>query len=117
MRAKFSMVRHGLPLLLSGLGLGAYFFLQSQRDAGDAQQAIIDQGVEIKIEEYIKRQETRCFERAVIDAVSRVDSMVRAGALEERIDPVVKPPRPDKPDMPTIKQLPDSLGHSKMLNE
>ena len=97
--------------------LCAFLLLSSDQGFDEDQKDIIDRGVEIKIEEYIERQKNRCWERAVEDAVTQVDSMVRAGALESRVDPVVKPPRPGKPGKPAIKQLPDSLSHSKMLKD
>ncbi len=110
-------IRLSSPMVLMSTVLCAFLLLSSGQGFDDDQQEIINRGVEIKIEEYTKRQEKRCRERAVEEAVTRVDSMVRAGALESRIDPVVKPPRPGKPGKPAIKQLPDSLSHSKMLND
>ncbi len=105
-------------IILLWLGtIGCAILLLSAQGADEDQQKIIDEGVEIKIEEFIKRQNSRCWEKAVTTAISRVDSMVRAGALESRIDPVEKPPRPNKPDKPAIKLLPDSLSHSKVLKE
>ena len=113
---KLLMIRRGSPQLFVTTVICAFLMLSSQ-GFDEEQQEIIDRGVEIKIEDFIKRQQTRCWERALSTAVTRVDSMVRAGALEMRIDPVIKPPRPDRPSKPAIKQLPDSMSHSKMLND
>jgi hypothetical protein len=109
----FHMIRLRSPQVLV-CTMTCSFLLLSAHDFSKEQQEIIDRGVEIRIEEYVKRQEDRCWERAVTAAVSQVDSMVRAGALESRIDEIVKPPRPDKPGKPLIKHLPDSLNHSKL---
>ncbi|RLD22152.1 MAG: hypothetical protein DRI69_02065 [Bacteroidetes bacterium] len=118
MRANKSLlVRLRVPLLVSTTILCAFILLGSDQGFGEDQKEIIDRGVEIKIEEYIKRQDKRCWDRALEEAVSLVDSMVRAGAMGSRIDPVVKPPRPYKPGKPEIKQLPDSLDHSKVLKD
>lgn len=114
---RLNTLRLRLPLIVSGTILSSLLLLSSQQGFSDDRQEIIDRGVEIKIEEYIKRQETRCMERALTEAVALVDSMVRAGAVEMRIDPVIKPPRPGKPDKPVLKTLPDSLGHSKVLKD
>ncbi len=84
----------------------------SSQGFDEDQQAIIDEGVVIKVTDYIQRQEKKCWDRAVEAAVIRVDSMVRAGAMESRIDPVLKPDRPNRPSRPPLKQLPDSLSHS-----
>jgi hypothetical protein len=93
------------------------FLLLSSQGYDEDQQAIIDEGVEIKIKEFILRQEKKCWDRAVGEAVIRVDSMVRAGAIESRLDPVAKPDRPNKPTMPPLKQLPDSLNHGILRND
>jgi len=111
------MVRLHAALVLSGTVLCSFLLIGAEQGFDSDQQEIIDRGVEIKIEEYVKRQNDRCWERAVATAVAKVDSMVRAGALESRIDPVVKPPRPNKPGKPVIKQLPDSLNHGKLRND
>ena len=118
MKGKYiRMIRLRSALLMISTVLCAFLLLSSQQGFDQDRQDIIDEGVRIKIEDYVIRQETGCWERAVTEAVALVDSMVRAGALTSRVDPIDKPPRPGKPGKPVIKQLPDSLGHSKMLND
>jgi hypothetical protein len=75
----------------------------------EARKKVIDEGVKIKVGEFRDREWARCMEQARQLAVAEVDSMVRLGARNDAIEPVVKPPKPTKPPKPDMQTLPDSL--------
>ncbi len=70
---------------------------------------LIAEGVEIKISEFIQHEWGKCVDQARTMAVARADSIIRANAKEESVEPVQKPPKPNRPDKPPIRVLPDSL--------
>ncbi|MDX1406731.1 MAG: hypothetical protein R3330_01325 [Saprospiraceae bacterium] len=70
---------------------------------------IIARGVEIKVEDFRLRQLQICRDRALKAAVTRVDSLIRAQARQQAVTPIRKPPKPQRPDFPVVRILPDSL--------
>ena len=80
---------------------------RAERDL--AREQLIADGVEIKVSEFREREWQKCVEHARTLAVVRVDSLIRAMARLDAIEPVFKPPKPDRPVKPEIKEVPDSL--------
>lgn len=70
---------------------------------------IIERGVRIKVEEFRATQIRRCRERAIQAAESKVDSMIRAMARDNQIDPKIKPPKTIKPVKPEVRELHDTI--------
>lgn len=83
--------------------------LSNEQNAAQREK-VIAKGVEIELEEFRKRHDRDCRSKIVDLAVTQVDSLVRAGYLIPRVDPVDKPPKPPKPGKPVLKTLPDSLS-------
>lgn len=75
----------------------------------EARKKLIEEGVQIKVGEFRDREWARCIQQARDLAVAEVDSMIRLGARNDAIEPVVKPPKPTKPPKPDMQTLPDSL--------
>ena len=75
----------------------------------DEEKEIIERGAELQVEAYVKRLQNECKQRAITRAMVIVDSLIRTQGLNERIEPIDKPPRPDRPIRPPVKTIPDSL--------
>ena len=75
---------------------------------------IIARGIEIKVEEFRIRQIRICREKVLKVAVAHSDSLIRVVAREQAVEPVVKPPKPQRPEKPAMKILPDSLDHDTL---
>ena len=73
-------------------------------------QEVIKRGVKIEVDQFVSDQEKKCRDEAIETAVQKVDSLVRAGYLISRVDPVEKPPKPPKPGQPQVRTLPDSIN-------
>jgi hypothetical protein len=97
--------------------IASSFLLLSAQGFDEDQQAIIDEGVEILLAQFVNKQKKRCWDDIVDNASRRVDSLVRAEAIGGRVDAVEKPDRPNKPSRPALKQLPDSLNHGILRKE
>lgn len=89
----------------------ALLLFTSQKGHREAltREEIIERGVHIKVEEFRDTQIRKCRERAIKAAEAQVDSMIRAMARDEQIDPVVKPPKTIKPDKPEVRELSDTI--------
>ncbi len=79
--------------------------------------AIIAEGVEIRVSEFRKNAWNKCLEEAQRKAVARADSIIRAMAREEAVEPIVRPPKPERPGKPPIKLLPDSIRVDTLLHQ
>jgi len=77
-------------------------------------EATIARGVEIKIEQFRKRQEAICKREAIDKAVVVADSLMRSTGPKTAVKPGVKPPPAIKPVKPAVKQLPDTLRHDAL---
>ena len=89
--------------------LGALFAFDQQKSPGQEEAVAI--GIEMKVDQFIRKQRSDCRIKAIIIAEQRVDSLMRVWSRNQEIDTLSKPPRPGKPDMPPIRNLPDSLNH------
>lgn len=78
------------------------------------EEEIIARGVQIKIDDFRNRQIRICRDKAVQAAVVRVDSLIRARARFEAVEPKIKPPKPQRPQKPEVKVIPDSLDHDSL---
>jgi hypothetical protein len=87
---------------------------RAERDL--AREQLIADGVEIKVSEFREREWQKCVEQARSLAVARVDSLIRAMARQDAIEPVFKPPKPERPVKPDTRVLPDSL-RQKLKND
>ena len=72
-------------------------------------QMIVEQGVKIKIDEFVARRNKICHDDAVKRAMVVADSILREEGFRTRIEPVEKPPVAQKPSRPAIRTLPDSV--------
>lgn len=70
---------------------------------------IVAEGVQIRIAEFRQRAWDNCVEQARGEAVAEVDSIIRALAKYNAVEPVDKPPKSARPEKPETKVLPDSL--------
>jgi hypothetical protein len=70
---------------------------------------IIAEGVQIKVSEFHQREWEKCIAQARAKAVQEVDSLIRATAKQQAIEPVIKPPKPERPVKPEIRMLPDTV--------
>ena len=77
-------------------------------------EAMIERGVEIKIEQFRMRQEAICKREAIDKAVVVADSLMRSTGPKTAVKPGVKPPPAIKPMKPAVKMLPDSLRHDAL---
>ena len=102
-------MRKLLHIVIGTLLFSAFACVDHNAGAAEARKQLIAEGVQIKLSEFRAREWAECIERARQQAVTEVDSMIRIGARNDAIEPVIKPPKPLKPPKPDIKTLPDSL--------
>jgi hypothetical protein len=72
-------------------------------------QQIINDGVEIRVSEFKEREWIECIAQAEQLAVAKADSIIRARARYEAVEPIIKPPKPDRPVKPPTKVLTDTV--------
>ena len=73
---------------------------------------IVAQGVDIRLDDFRKREWEKCQAKALDRAIQLADSTIRARARQEAIEPIAKPPKPERPLRPLMKTIPDSTGKS-----
>jgi hypothetical protein len=108
------MTRLLLISLLTSVTLSAC--LDLKREDPLVLQKIIDEGVTIRIAEFKGREWTKCLQQAEQRAVIQADSIIRARARMESIEPIPTPPKPDRPVKPPTKVLPDSTRVDSIIN-
>jgi hypothetical protein len=96
-------------ILLAFVALSMTSCFDHDKDSAAKREQIVAEGVQIRIAEFREREQTKCLEQARQEAVAQVDSLIRAGARYDAIEPVIKPPKPERPEKPPSKILPDSL--------
>jgi hypothetical protein len=72
-------------------------------------QTLIAEGVKIRIAEFEEREWEKCMTQALNLAIAEVDSLIRATAKQDAVEPVLKPPKPERPGKRPVKTLPDSI--------
>jgi hypothetical protein len=82
-----------------------------------AQEDLIAEAVEIKIDQWKAEQIRICYEQAVIKAEAHVDSILIAQSLETKLDTIPKPSKPIKPYKPSFKEKPDSVVVNPVLKK
>lgn len=95
------------------IAIGATIFLlngcSDHSEQAAVRERLIAEGMEIKIEEFRTREWKKCLDRARTLAIAEADSVIRARAREEAVEPVNKPAKPERPMKPETRILPDSL--------
>lgn len=81
------------------------------------QEDLIKSAVEIKIGQYQSNQLKECMGNAYRDAEDYVDSLLVAISLEQKLDTIPKPTKPNRPPKPAFKNKPDSLVVNKIYKE
>lgn len=102
--------------LIRNIGLVLLLLLATAFQPGTrlTEEEIIARGVQIKVEDFRAKQQRICRENAVDAAVVKADSLIRARARYEAVEPKVKPPKPNRPEKPEVKIIPDSLDHDSL---
>ena len=77
-------------------------------------EAVIDQEVARRIQNYKQVRMDRCYEKALEEASRLADSILILEARLER-DTLGKPPKPEKPEKPEIKAVLDSTPIKPLL--
>ncbi|MCB0560656.1 MAG: hypothetical protein KDD09_16990 [Phaeodactylibacter sp.] len=80
----------------------------------NAVEAVIDQEVARRIQNYKQVRMDRCYEKALEEASRLADSILILEARLER-DTLGKPPKPEKPEKPEIKAVLDSTPIKPLL--
>lgn len=95
-----------LPVIFM-IAIGLLLTSFQNQDGPDPE--IVRRGVEIKIDQFRKRQIRECNERALDRAVFLTDSLMAAQALFTKRDTMIKPVRATKPIKPKFAPVPDSI--------
>ena len=80
-----------------------------EAETASFREQIVSEGVRIRISEFRQREWDKCLEQARDLAIANADSMIRAMAKQEAVEPVQKPPKPERPVKPEVRILPDSV--------
>jgi len=80
-----------------------------EAESASLHEQIVSEGVQIKISEFRQHEWDKCLEQARDLAIANADSIIRAMAKQEAVEPVQKPPKPERPIKPEVKILPDSV--------
>ena len=94
------------------------WFFASQRDNEDAEavQAMIEETLQEKLQNYREIRARRCREKVITEATAIVDSILIEEARINK-DTLSKPNKPDKPDKPEIKTVLDTMPIAPFLNQ
>ncbi len=79
-----------------------------------AVQAMIEEEVNQRLNNYREARMQRCWEDALEEASKQADSILLVEARQNR-DTLGKPPKPSKPEKPEIKSVKDSLPVKPLL--
>ncbi|NUO02107.1 MAG: hypothetical protein HUU01_15995 [Saprospiraceae bacterium] len=95
-------------VVLASLIFAALNACQSEANRLEARQMAIDQEVARKLEVYRKIKEQNCRDEVLTAASLIADSLIIANARMQ-LDTTLKPPKPFKPEPPTLQTLIDSV--------
>lgn len=106
-KVTLSLVRHSVLAIGSSLVLAGCLTKEeySEKDI----QALIDQEVSVKLQNYTRIKNERCQEDLIKEANSIADSIMVAEAFFDR-DTAFRPPKPEKPEKPELKGWKDTVA-------
>lgn len=101
------LVRHSVLAIGSSLVLAGCLTKEeySEKDI----QALIDQEVSVKLQNYTRIKNERCQEDLIKEANRVADSIMVAEAFFDR-DTAFRPPKPEKPEKPELKGWKDTVA-------
>ena len=78
---------------------------------------VVQQGIEIKLDQFRNRKQKECKRRALDRALIIADSLLAAQALIIKNDTINRPPRAIKPVKPKFTPVPDSIAVRPILKK